>query len=135
MWAERYQSIRDAEQHWARSGVVVLKFWLNVSKQEQAQRLIERIDEPSGRWKFAAGDVRNRAQWDDYMEAYQDALAATSRPWAPWYAIPADSKSFMRRTVAEIVVGTLRQLPLRYPEVNAEDRAEMLRLRELLMKD
>ncbi len=135
LWAERYQSIRDAEQHWARSGVVVLKFWLNVSKQEQAQRLIERIDEPSGRWKFAAGDVRNRAQWDDYMEAYQDALAATSRPWAPWYAIPADSKSFMRRTVAEIVVGTLRQLPLRYPGVNAEDRAEMLRLRELLTKD
>jgi PPK2 family polyphosphate:nucleotide phosphotransferase len=129
LWDERYQSIRDVERHWARSGLVILKFFLHVSKGEQRKRLLDRIDDPDANWKFQAGDLGVRAQWDEYMEAYQDALNGTSRPWAPWYAIPADSKSFMRRTVSEIVVKTLAQLPLTYPAVSDAKREEMKKLR------
>jgi PPK2 family polyphosphate:nucleotide phosphotransferase len=129
LWHKRYESIRDFERHQARNGAVVLKFWLNVSKDEQRDRLIERIDEPDSNWKFNAGDLAERGKWPLYMDAYQAALNETSRPWAPWYAIPADSKSFMRRTVAEIIVETLQRLPLRYPEVGADALAEMKRLR------
>ena len=129
LWHKRYESIRDFERHQARNGAVVLKFWLNVSKDEQRDRLIERIDEPDSNWKFNAGDLAERGKWPLYMEAYQAALNETSRPWAPWYAIPADSKSFMRRTVAEIIVETMQRLPLRYPEVGADALAEMKRLR------
>ena len=129
LWQQRYESIRDHEKHLARNGTVVLKFWLNVSRAEQRQRFLDRIDEPKKNWKFSAGDVAESRLWDEYMDAYQDALRATSRPWAPWYAIPADSKPFMRATVADIVVRTLEALPLRWPEPSDEDRAEMKALR------
>jgi PPK2 family polyphosphate:nucleotide phosphotransferase len=132
LWAERFESIREFERHQARSGTVILKFFLNVSKEEQRDRLIERIDEPDSNWKFNSGDLKERALWPQYMHAYQEALRATSRPWAPWYAIPADSKSFMRRTVADIIVDTLQRLPLRYPELGAEALAEMKKLRAQL---
>ena len=135
LWKERFESIRDFEQHAARNGTVIVKFWLNVSKDEQRDRLIERIDEPESNWKFNAGDLAERGKWDQYMSAYSEALSATSRPYAPWYAIPADSKSFMRRTVAEIVVATLDRLPLRWPEVSAEDRAEMQTMRAQLASE
>ncbi|MEQ9320064.1 MAG: polyphosphate kinase 2 family protein [Polyangiaceae bacterium] len=129
LWQERYESIRDHEKHLARNGTVVLKFWLNVSRAEQHRRFVDRIDEADKNWKFSAGDVAESRLWDQYMDAYQDALRATSRPWAPWYAIPADSKPFMRATVADIVVRTLEALPLRWPEPSDEDRAEMKALR------
>ena len=132
LWRERYQSIRDFEQHQARNGAVILKFFLHVSKEEQRDRLIERIDEPDSNWKFNPGDLSERAKWPQYMQAYQAALAETSRPWAPWYAIPADSKAYMRRTVAELIVETLQRLPLRYPEVSADALTEMKRLRAQL---
>jgi PPK2 family polyphosphate:nucleotide phosphotransferase len=132
LWNERYESIRQFEQHQARNGVVMIKFWLNVSKEEQRKRLIERIDEPESNWKFNADDLAQRARWSEYMHAYQDALNATSRPWSPWYAIPADSKSFMRRAVADILVGTLERLPLRWPEVSEREREEMKILRARL---
>ena len=132
LWEQRFQSIRDFEQHHARNGAVILKFWFNVSRDEQRDRLIERIDEPESNWKFNADDLTQRALWDQYMVAYQDALNATSRPWAPWYAIPADSKSYMRRTVAEIVAGTLEALPLRWPELSAREKAELAALRAKL---
>lgn len=132
LWNERYESIRQFEQHQARNGTVVVKFWLNVSKDEQRQRLVERIDEAESNWKFNADDLVQRARWTEYMHAYQDALNATSRPWAPWYAIPADSKSFMRRAVADILVGTLERLPLRWPEVSEQEREEMKILRARL---
>ncbi|HVV88681.1 MAG TPA: PPK2 family polyphosphate kinase [Kofleriaceae bacterium] len=135
LWSDRFQSIRDFEQHQALNGAVILKFWLNVSKDEQRDRLLERIDEPDAHWKFNPGDLKERARWDDYMHAYQEALRATSRPWAPWYAIPADSKSFMRRTVADIIVDTLARLPIRYPEVDPEALAEMKRLRAKLAEE
>jgi PPK2 family polyphosphate:nucleotide phosphotransferase len=135
LWAERYQSIRDAEAHWARNGCVVLKFFLNVSRDEQKTRLLERIDDPEVNWKFDASDLAARKQWPEFMRAYEDALNATSRAHAPWYCIPADSKSFMRRTVAEIVADTLERLDLRWPTLTPEKHAEMLRLRAQLVND
>ncbi len=132
LWQERYESIVDAERHWARNGCVILKFFLNVSQKEQHSRFLERIDDPDHNWKFSSTDYKESMHWDAYMDAYQDALRATSKPWAPWYAIPADSKSFMRRTVAEIIVGTLSQLPLHFPAVSSEMKREMGKIREQL---
>ncbi len=132
LWQERYESIRDLEQHLARSGTVILKFWLNVSLEEQRQRFLARLDEPEKNWKFSAGDVRERGFWGDYMRAYEDALNASSRPWAPWYAIPADSKPYMRLCVAEILVATLEGLGLSYPKVDAEERKRFDEMRALL---
>ena len=116
VWDERLESIRGQELHLARNGTVILKFWLNVSKEEQKARFLSRLDEPEKNWKFEYTDVVERRHWDDYMHAYESALNATSRPWAPWYAIPADDKPFMRSCVAEIVVDTLSQLGLEYPD-------------------
>jgi len=135
IWDERLESIRDLERHLARNGTVVLKFWLNVSRGEQRRRFLDRIDDPEANWKFSAGDVKESGHWDAYMDAYEAALNATSTPWAPWYAIPADDKRFMRRTVAEIIVATLEKLDLAYPEVSKADRAEMQKLRKVLAKD
>ena len=132
LWAERYESIVEAERHWARNGTVVLKFFLNVSQKEQHERFMDRIVDPDDNWKFTASDWAETKKWDLYMDAYQDALRATSKPWAPWYCIPADSKPFMRRVVAEIVVGTLAALPLKYPEPTTEDRAAMEKIRHEL---
>lgn len=124
-WDRRLESIRDHERHLAANGMVILKFWLNVSKREQAQRFLDRIDEPEKNWKFSHRDVEERRHWDTYMHAYEEALNATSRPWAPWYAIPADDKHYMRRTVARIVADSLRSLELSYPEVSAEEKARL----------
>ena len=129
LWAERLESIHDAERHWARNGTVVLKFFLHVSHEEQHRRFLDRIRDPDDHWKFEPGDWRESAKWDAYQDAYEAALRATSRPWAPWYCIPADSKSFMRRTVAEIVVDTMARLPLAYPEATPEARAVMSQIR------
>ncbi len=132
IWEDRYRSIRDHERHLAENGTVVLKFWLNVSRDEQCRRFISRIDDDSKNWKFSAGDLRERALWDDYMDAYEHAIRATSRPWAPWYAIPADSKPQMRLAVAEIVVGTLESLGLEYPKVDADQQSRLGSFREQL---
>jgi PPK2 family polyphosphate:nucleotide phosphotransferase len=120
IWETRYQSIRTHEEHLAQNGIVVLKFWLNVSKAEQKERFLSRIDDPEKHWKFSSGDVHERSYWDRYMAAYEQALNATSRPWAPWYAIPADSKSYMRYQVAKIMVDNLKSLGLEYPAVHQE---------------
>jgi PPK2 family polyphosphate:nucleotide phosphotransferase len=125
LWQERYASIRDHESHLARNGTVVLKFWLNVSKEEQARRFIRRIDRPDKNWKFSAGDVVEREHWDAYMEAFEDAINATSRSYAPWYAIPADNKPFMRLTVARIVRDRLAALGLEYPKLPDHELAEL----------
>jgi len=132
IWDERLASIRDNELHLARNGTIVLKFWLNVSKEEQRQRFLSRLDEPEKNWKFSSGDVRERGFWDDYMGAYEHALNGTSRPWAPWYAIPADNKAYMRAAVAEIIVKTMRSLPMSYPKVTKKERAKFDEMRKLL---
>lgn len=132
LWEERMESIVEAERHWARNGCVILKFFLHVSRKEQHKRFLARITDPDDHWKFNAGDWAESAKWDQYMAAYQAMLRTTSKAWAPWYAIPADSKPFMRRTVAEIVVDTLARLPLVYPQPSDEDRAAMERIRREL---
>lgn len=132
LWAERFESINDAEKHWARNGAVILKFFLHVSQEEQRERLLERIIDPDANWKFSPGDVAESARYADYMRAYEEALRATSRPWAPWYCIPADKKPFMRRTVGEIIVRTLEQLPLAYPSASPDQRAELEHYRRQL---
>jgi len=124
IWDERLTSIRQQEEHLARNGTVILKFWLNVSKDEQKKRFLARLDDPAKNWKFEPGDVVERRHWDDYMLAYQAALNATSRPWAPWYAIPADDKRYMQARVAQIIIGALEGIGLRYPEPSDEDRVE-----------
>ena len=133
LWKERYEAIAAHEEHLAESGTLILKFWLNVSREEQRDRFLARIDEPEKNWKFSANDVAERRFWDDYMEAYEDALNATSRPWAPWYAIPADSKSFMRMTVADIIVRSLAGLDLKYPALSDDERARLLEARGALV--
>lgn len=135
IWDDRLATIADFEHHLAREGTVILKFFLHLSKEEQARRFLDRIDEPEKNWKFAPGDVRERRHWDAYQHAYQEALRATSRPWAPWYAVPADEKRFLRRTVAEIVHDTMRRLPIAYPRLPDDERAEMLRLRDDLAEE
>jgi PPK2 family polyphosphate:nucleotide phosphotransferase len=129
LWEERFESIVEAERHWARNGCVILKFFLNVSQKEQHKRFLDRIVDPDDNWKFNAGDWAESAKWDNYMDAYQAALRATSKPWAPWYAIPADSKSFMRCAVADIIVQTLETLPIAYPVPSKEDKAAMQKIR------
>ena len=111
---------------------MILKFWLNVSREEQRQRFLARLDEPEKNWKFSSGDVRERGFWKDYMRAYEDALNATARSWAPWYAIPADDKPYMRLCVAEIIVDSLKRLGLKYPEVRGEERQRFDEMRALL---
>lgn len=131
-WDARYESIRDYEKHLARNGTVILKFWLNVSKEEQRQRFLARLDEPEKNWKFNSGDVSERARWKDYMHAYEDALNATSRAHAPWYAIPADDKAYMRLTVAEIIVDTLKKLDPQYPTLDATEQKRFSAMRKVL---
>ncbi len=132
IWKERFESIREHEQHLARNGTVILKFWLNVSKEEQKQRFLSRINVPEKNWKFSSSDIKERGYWKEYMQAYQEALRETSRPFAPWYAIPADNKPFMRLAVAEIVVKTLKSLGLQYPKLNKTERAELQKMSDLL---
>ena len=115
IWQERLESIHDQEKHLARNGTIILKFWLNVSIEEQERRLLRRLDNLKKNWKFEPSDIAERAYWDQYMAAYEDALNATSRPWAPWYAIPADNKRYMRAIVAETIASTLGSLGLDYP--------------------
>jgi PPK2 family polyphosphate:nucleotide phosphotransferase len=132
LWEERFQSIRDHERHLARNGTLILKFWLNVSPEEQRQRFLSRLEEPEKHWKFAVKDVAERDHFAAYLAAYEEALAATSRPWAPWYALPADDKPTLRVLVADILVESLRALDLCYPEVSAADAARFEEMRARL---
>jgi PPK2 family polyphosphate:nucleotide phosphotransferase len=124
-WEGRFESIREFEEHLARNGTVIVKFWLNVSRQAQKKRLLERIEDPEKNWKFRLGDLEDRARWDDYLAAYQDLLRATSRPYAPWFAIPADDKDYMRAAVAKILVETLERLDPQFPTLDAAQRKEL----------
>ncbi len=135
LWKERYRSIRSLEKHLARNGTAILKFMLHVSKDEQKKRFLSRIDKEHKNWKFNAGDVRERLHWDAYMRAYEDAVNATSRPWAPWYVVPADDKPFMRLTVGGILRDALEALPLRWPELPEEERTRMEEIRRALVEE
>ena len=134
-WEARFESIREFEQHLARNGTVVVKFWLNVSRREQKKRLLERIEDPEKNWKFRLGDLDDRALWDDYQAAYEAMLRATSRPYAAWYAIPADDKDYMRAAVARILVETLERMDPRYPRLSAAQRRELQKGRRRLLAE
>lgn len=133
IWDERLKSMRDHERHLARNGTIVLKFFLNVSKEEQRKRFLARLQEPEKNWKFSTGDVSERDNWDEYMAAYEAAMATNSKPWAPWYCIPADNKSYMRAVVAELVVEALRSLDLAYPVPSEEDRRHFAKMEQVLL--
>jgi PPK2 family polyphosphate:nucleotide phosphotransferase len=121
-WAARQESINDFERHLDRNGTRVVKLFLNVSKAEQKRRLLARLDDPEKTWKFNADDVEERARWDDYLDAFEAAITATSTEWAPWYVIPADNKPVMRAFAAAIIVGAIEGMDLEYPTVSKEDR-------------
>lgn len=132
IWKKRFQHIRDWEQHLTENGTHVLKFFLNVSKEEQKQRFLSRIDEPEKNWKFSMGDVKERGHWDDYMKAYTEALSATSTANAPWYVIPADKKWFTRLAVSEIIVKKLESMKLSYPTVTEQHKIELAEAKKML---
>lgn len=133
IWDERLESIRQWERHLAHNGTVIVKFWLNVSREEQKNRFLRRLDRPDKHWKFSAKDLEDRERWPEYMHAYQDALRQTSREHAPWYAIPADSKPYMRVAVARTMVHTLKQLDLAHPELTHGERLALDASREKLV--
>ena len=122
-WAERHEDINSFERHLDRSGTKIVKFFLHISKAEQKRRFMARLDEPGKQWKFSAADVAERAHWDEYMRAFEEAITATSTPWAPWYVIPADHKPVMQAMVAAILVDTIGSLGLSWPEVSDAARA------------
>ena len=131
-WEERYEDINAFERHLDRNGTKIVKFFLHVSKEEQKRRFLARLDEPDKDWKFNAADVAERARWDDYMAAYEAALAATSTPWAPWYVIPADHKRLTQALIARILVDTIHSLDLRWPQVSEQEHKDNLDARRLL---
>ena len=125
IWNDRFESIRSFEEHLAKNGTVIIKFWLNVSRKEQKKRFISRIREADKNWKFRIGDLDDRARWDDFQAAYEDALRETSRAFAPWYAIPADDKAYMRVAVARTLVETLECVDPKYPKLDDAQRREL----------
>ncbi len=132
IWKRRYEEINNFEKYLVQNGVVILKFFLNVSNKEQNRRFLERIDLPEKNWKFSAADAQERRFWKDYQRAYEDCFNATSTEWAPWYVVPADFKPFMRIAVAGIIIEALRELNLEYPNVGKERRKELKNIRSLL---
>lgn len=123
IWDHRFEDIRNWEKYLTRNGTVIRKFYLHVSKDEQKKRFLARLEEPEKNWKFNAGDVKERALWDEYQRAYEDMLGATSTNYAPWHIIPADHKWFARLAVADIIIDTLRSMKLHYPKISKETRA------------
>ena len=132
IWDERYQDVRNFESYLDRNGIVVVKFFLNVSKAEQKRRFIARLDEPEKNWKFSAADVDERQHWRDYMKAYEDAIRETATPESPWYVVPADNKWFSRLVVAGAMVDALANLGLRYPVVDDAKREALAGARKRL---
>jgi PPK2 family polyphosphate:nucleotide phosphotransferase len=131
-WQERQEDINAFERHLDRNGTKIVKFFLHVSKDEQKRRFLARLDNPDKQWKFSAADVAERALWDRYMAAYDEAITATSTPWAPWYVIPADHKWLTQALVASILVDSIRSLDLRWPEVSAQQLEANAAARRLL---
>jgi PPK2 family polyphosphate:nucleotide phosphotransferase len=134
-WQERYDDINDFERHLSRNGTLILKFFLHISKDEQKKRFLERLETPEKHWKFSAADLAERAFWKDYMEAFEEALSATSTEWAPWYIIPANHKWVARAAVAGILTSTIGSLHLTYPEVTPEQRQALEEARTQLEEE
>lgn len=132
IWRQRFDQINDFERHLVGNGVEILKFFLNVSREEQRRRFLSRLDTPEKNWKFSLGDVKERAHWDDYQNAFEAVFNHTSTRWAPWYIIPADHKWFTHAAVADIIISKLKSLDLKYPTVSKERLKELQIAREML---
>jgi PPK2 family polyphosphate:nucleotide phosphotransferase len=135
IWRERFEDISAIERYLARNGIVILKFFLNVSKEEQRQRFLDRLEEPAKNWKFSMGDISERALWGKYMAAYQDMIRHTSTKSAPWHIVPADHKWFARVVIGSTIVSALDRLDLKFPEVDKADLSEFKRVREALLAE
>jgi PPK2 family polyphosphate:nucleotide phosphotransferase len=133
LWEERFEDIRSFERHMARSGTVIRKFFLHVSKKEQKKRFLARLDEPGKNWKFSASDIKERQFWDDYQDAYEDMIRNTASEHAPWYVVPADNKWFTRIVVSSVIVETLEALDLAYPKMDEQKRRELEAAKKQLM--
>ena len=134
-WKDRYESIRNFEKHLTDNGVTILKFFLNVSKDEQKKRFLDRIEDPAKNWKFSSSDIKERALWDKYMDAYEDVLNETSTDYAPWYVIPADKKWYTRLAVSQIIAETLKGLNLEYPVLAQEEVDKLASYKEQLLSE
>lgn len=134
-WEKRYRQINDFERYLSETGTTVIKFFLNVSKDEQRKRLLKRIDDKEKNWKFEAGDLKERAAWDQYMDAYSKMLTKTSTDYAPWYVIPADHKWFMRYAVGQIINHRLEELKMSYPKLDKEAEAGLKACKEQLLNE
>lgn len=133
IWTERFQDIRNFESYLTRNGIIVRKFFLHVSKEEQERRFMERIENPEKNWKFSASDLKERAYWDDYMRAYEDMIRNTATKEAPWYVVPADNKWFTRLVVAAAIIEALASLNLHYPKVDKKKLEELAGARKTLI--
>jgi PPK2 family polyphosphate:nucleotide phosphotransferase len=134
-WERRYKEINRFEKYLTSNGIIPIKFFLNLSKKEQKKRFLARIDEPEKNWKFSVADFKERALWDDYQQAFEDMLNSTSTEHAPWFVIPSDNKWFARLAISEAICAVLERLKLKFPDIGDERRAELLRIREELLKD
>lgn len=132
IWQHRFEEINNFEKYLVRNGVIVLKFFLNVSKAEQKKRFLERIDRPEKNWKFSAADAQERGHWDEYMQAYEELFTHTSTAEAPWHIIPADRKWFTRLSVADIICSKLAELDLKYPALTEAQQQELAKAKEIL---
>jgi PPK2 family polyphosphate:nucleotide phosphotransferase len=135
IWEKRFKDIRNFEKYLNRNGTIVIKFFLNVSKDEQKKRFIERVDDPDKNWKFSVGDVKERGYWDDYMHAYEELIKNTSTKKSPWYVIPADNKSYARIAIASAIITALEEMELEYPKVSAEKIAELNAVKQALLNE
>jgi polyphosphate kinase 2 (PPK2 family) len=133
IWEDRFEDIRNFERYLTRNGVIVLKFFLYVSKKEQKRRFLERIDDPLKNWKFSSNDAAERDYWDDYMDAYEEMIRGTATKDAPWYVVPADNKWFTRVVVAAAVIETMAELDLAYPEVGEDKLKELAAAKKKLL--
>ena len=133
VWSERFEDIRNLESYLTRNGTIVRKFFLNVSKEEQKKRFLERIDNPEKNWKFSAADVHERGYWKEYMKAYEEMIRETSTPDCPWYVVPADNKWYTRTVVAAAVIDALASLDLEYPKVTAAHRKDLAAIKAELL--
>jgi len=134
-WERRYKEINRFEKYLTSNGIIPIKFFLNLSKKEQKKRFLARIDEPKKNWKFSVADFKERALWDDYQQAFEDMLNNTSSEHAPWFVIPSDNKWFARLAISEAICTVLERLKLKFPDIGDESRAELLKIREELLKD
>ncbi|MFN6570318.1 hypothetical protein A6770_12475 [Nostoc minutum NIES-26] len=135
IWKQRFEEINNFEKYLVNNGIIVLKFFLNVSKAEQKKRFLARIDSPEKNWKFSVSDARERGFWDDYMDAYEQVFNHTSTSWAPWYIIPADRKWFTRLVVSDIICTKLKELNLKYPTVSDEYKQQLVQARSMLEQE